>query len=62
MRLSQDDRVNLGVTMRRAYDSGASIRAIAEEHERSYAATRTYLLAAGTVLRGRGGNSRRKRT
>lgn len=52
--LPLDVQADLGVKLRAAYESGVSIRQLAEDHRISIGRVRTLLAAAGTELRGRG--------
>jgi hypothetical protein len=54
-------REMLAADLKRKYEAGASIRALAEETGRSYGFVHRMLSEAGVHLRGRGGASRRKR-
>ncbi|MEU7092950.1 helix-turn-helix domain-containing protein [Kitasatospora aureofaciens] len=54
-RLTSKTRQQVREAMAKAYRDGASIRACAEAHDRSYGQTRTLLLEAKVQLRGRGG-------
>ncbi len=51
-------REELAVRLRAAYEGGASIRALAQAHGRSYGTVHRILTQAGVVLRGRGGATR----
>ncbi|MCX4550543.1 MULTISPECIES: helix-turn-helix domain-containing protein [unclassified Streptomyces] len=51
-----DERALLRADLRRAYDGGAAIRALATEHDLSYGLTRALLLEAGVKLRSRRGS------
>ncbi|MFE4519821.1 helix-turn-helix domain-containing protein [Kitasatospora sp. NPDC056783] len=48
-------RKKFAAKLRKNYDSGASIRALAEETGRSFALVRQLLEEAGTAIRGHGG-------
>ena len=61
-RVTGDDRDTLSGQLRRKYEGGASIRALAEEHGRSYGFVHRILSEAGANLRGRGGATRKKAT
>ncbi|MBW1597574.1 hypothetical protein HPT28_11080 [Streptomyces sp. JJ38] len=51
-------REQLAADLKKKYDSGASIRALAEETGRSYGFVHRMLSEAGVTLRGRGGATR----
>ncbi|MFF2206230.1 helix-turn-helix domain-containing protein [Streptomyces sp. NPDC058145] len=53
-----EPRLKLRVDLRRAYDKGASIRALAEGCGHSYGFVYRLLTEAGTTLRTRGGDNR----
>jgi transposase-like protein len=53
-------RDKLATELKRKYDSGASIRALAEETGRSYGFVHRMLSESGVSLRGRGGATRGK--
>ncbi|MBK3643696.1 helix-turn-helix domain-containing protein [Streptomyces sp. MBT33] len=57
-RLSGPARDKLAAQLKTAYDSGASIRTLAEGTGRSYGFIHRILTEAGTTLRGRGGTTR----
>ncbi|MGP3950913.1 helix-turn-helix domain-containing protein [Streptomyces sp. 7N604] len=57
-RISGEAREKLAARLKKEYDSGASIRAIAEVHGRSYGFVHRMLTEAGATLRGRGGATR----
>ncbi len=57
-RITGGDRESLAKTLRRQYEGGASIRALAEEAGRSYGFVHRILNESGTRLRGRGGATR----
>ncbi len=57
-RITGGDRETLAQTLRRRYEGGASIRALAEEAGRSYGFVHRILGESGTNLRGRGGATR----
>jgi len=59
-RVSGSERDRLAGDLRRRYDSGASIRALAESTGRSYGFVHRILSESGASLRGRGGATRRK--
>ncbi len=48
-------------SLKKKYDSGASIRALAEETGRSYGFVHRMLSESGVTLRGRGGATRGKK-
>jgi hypothetical protein len=54
-------REKLAADLKRKYESGASIRALAEETGRSYGFVHRMLSEADVSLRGRGGATRGKR-
>ncbi|GAB2756293.1 helix-turn-helix domain-containing protein [Streptomyces bullii] len=51
-------RKRLAETMKEQYQRGRSIRAIAEDHGRSYGFVHRVLTEAGVSLRSRGGDTR----
>lgn len=53
-------RDKLAADLKKKYDSGASIRALAEETGRSYGFVHRMLSESGVTLRGRGGATRRQ--
>ncbi|MGW7674633.1 helix-turn-helix domain-containing protein [Streptomyces sp. NPDC054775] len=53
------DRDNLAADLKKKYDAGASIRALAEETARSYGGVHRLLEDAKTTFRSRGGAPRR---
>ena len=57
-RITGDDRERLSTDLRRRYDEGESIRALAEDAGRSYGFVHRILTESGTTLRGRGGATR----
>jgi hypothetical protein len=59
-RITGDERGSLSDQLRREYEQGRSIRAIAAETGRSYGFVHRVLLESGTTLRGRGGATRKK--
>ena len=61
-RVTGGDRDTLSEHLRRKYEGGASIRALAEESGRSYGFVHRMLSESGATLRGRGGATRRKTT
>ncbi|MEW2631600.1 helix-turn-helix domain-containing protein [Streptomyces sp. NPDC048389] len=54
-RLRDEDRARVTRELAEAYETGASIRALAAEADLSYGTARTLLLEGGVKLRGRGG-------
>ncbi|NEC14247.1 hypothetical protein CH313_06560 [Streptomyces sp. TSRI0384-2] len=54
-------RDKLAADLKRKYDDGASIRALAEETGRSYGFVHRMLSESGVTLRGRGGATRGKK-
>ena len=61
-RVTGGDRDTLSAQLKRKYEGGASIRALAEESGRSYGFVHRMLSESGATLRGRGGATRRKTT
>jgi hypothetical protein len=61
-RITGGDRERLASDLRKKYDSGASIRTLAEQTGRSYGFVHRILSESGTSLRGRGGATRRKKS
>lgn len=57
-RVTGDTRTALSGDMRKQYEAGDTIRAIADQYGRSATAVRSMLQEAGTTLRPRGGNTR----
>lgn len=57
-RVTGGDRDRLAADLRRKYDSGESIRALASSTGRSYGFVHRILSESGTSLRGRGGATR----
>lgn len=55
------DRVSLSDQLKKKYEGGASIRALAEETGRSYGFIHRILTESGASLRGRGGATRKKK-
>lgn len=55
------ERESLTATLKDAYEKGASIRELAEEHQLSYGKVHRVLSEAGVQLRGRGGPHRQRR-
>ena len=60
-RITGQARDKLASDLRKKYDAGASIRALAESSGRSYGFVHRILSESGTTLRGRGGATRRKK-
>lgn len=60
-RVTGGERDKLSATLRKRYDSGASIRELAASTGRSYGFVHRILSESGANLRGRGGATRRKR-
>ena len=59
-RVTGGDRETLSGQLKKKYEGGASIRALAQEHGRSYGFVHRILSESGASLRGRGGATRRK--
>ncbi|MCW2601099.1 MAG: hypothetical protein JWM02_2928 [Frankiales bacterium] len=59
-RVTGGDRENLSEQLKKKYEGGASIRALAQESGRSYGFVHRILSEAGATLRGRGGATRKK--
>ncbi|WP_414169171.1 helix-turn-helix domain-containing protein [Streptoverticillium reticulum] len=59
LKAEQQDRVT--AELRKKYDAGASIRALAEESGRSYGYVHRRLAESGVTFRSRGGNLRSSR-
>jgi hypothetical protein len=57
-RVTGTEREKLAADLRKKYDQGASIRALAESTGRSYGFVHRILSESGTSLRGRGGATR----
>jgi predicted transcriptional regulator len=57
-RITGADRDKLGADLKRKYEKGASIRALAEATGRSYGFVHRLLSETGVQLRGRGGVNR----
>lgn len=57
-RIVGKDRDKLASELRKKYDAGTSIRALAESTGRSYGFVHRVLKDSGTSLRGRGGATR----
>lgn len=60
-RITGDERDSLATDLRKRYDDGDSIRALASEHNRSYGFVHRILVESGATLRGRGGATRGKK-
>jgi hypothetical protein len=60
-RVTGDSRTQLAQNVKRQYDSGESIRDIAESTGRSYGFVHRLLSESGVKLRGRGGATRAKK-
>jgi helix-turn-helix protein len=59
-RVTGGDRDRLAADLRKKYDAGASIRALADSTGRSYGFIHRMLTESGVTLRGRGGATRGK--
>jgi Helix-turn-helix domain len=59
-RVTGSDRDKLAADLKRKYDAGQSIRALAESTGRSYGFVHRILTESGASLRGRGGATRGK--
>lgn len=59
-RVTGGDRDRLASDLKKRYDSGESIRALASDSGRSYGFVHRILSESGTALRGRGGATRKK--
>ncbi|MBX6371682.1 MAG: transcriptional regulator [Acidothermus sp.] len=57
-RVTGSERERLAAELRRKYDQGFSIRALAEQTGRSYGFVHRILTESGVQLRGRGGATR----
>jgi predicted transcriptional regulator len=57
-RITGAERERLASTLRKNYDNGASLRALAEQTGRSYGFVHRVLTDTGVTLRGRGGAPR----
>jgi hypothetical protein len=60
-RVTGGDRTSLSDQLKKKYEGGASIRALAEETGRSYGFVHRILSESGATLRGRGGATRKKK-
>lgn len=58
-RITGPERGALSDELRRQYESGRSIRALAADTGRSYGFIHRVLMESGATLRGRGGSNRR---
>lgn len=61
-RVTGTAREKLAADLKKKYDGGASIRALAEETGRSYGFVHRMLSESGVALRGRGGATRGKKS
>jgi hypothetical protein len=61
-RVTGGERDRLGADLKRKYDGGESIRALASATGRSYGFVHRMLSESGAALRGRGGATRRKQS
>jgi hypothetical protein len=61
-RVTGNERDKLAGDLRRKYENGQSIRALAESTGRSYGFIHRILSESGTALRGRGGATRGRRS
>ena len=59
-RVTGDDRASLSADLKKRYEGGESIRALAQLQNRSYGFVHRILSEAGVTLRGRGGATRKK--
>jgi len=59
-RVTGDDRAALSADLKKRYEGGESIRALAQLQNRSYGFVHRILSEAGVTLRGRGGATRKK--
>ena len=59
-RVTGDDRSSLTADLKKRYEGGESIRALAAGHGRSYGFVHRILSESGVALRGRGGATRKK--
>ena len=60
-RVTGGDRASLSGDLKKKYEGGASIRALAEQTGRSYGFVHRILTESGATLRGRGGATRKKK-
>ncbi|MDT8915128.1 helix-turn-helix domain-containing protein [Amycolatopsis sp. PS_44_ISF1] len=59
-RITGQARSQMAADLKRQYEKGASIRVLAQATDRSYGFIHQVLRESGVVLRGRGGDVRRK--
>jgi hypothetical protein len=59
-RVTGGDRDKLAADLKKKYESGQSIRLLAQDSGRSYGFVHRILSESGATLRGRGGATRRK--
>ncbi len=59
-RVTGDERGQLAADLKEKYESGQSIRLLAQSSGRSYGFVHRILSESGVTLRGRGGATRRK--
>jgi predicted transcriptional regulator len=59
-RITGEARIKMAADLKKKYEKGASIRALAEATDRSYGFVHRILSESGVVLRGRGGATRTK--
>ena len=59
-RITGAQRTKLAAQLKKSYEKGQSIRALAEAHGRSYGFVHGMLSASGVTLRGRGGANQAK--
>lgn len=59
-RITGEARVKMAADLKKKYEKGTSIRALAEATDRSYGFVHRILSESGVVLRGRGGATRTK--
>jgi len=57
-RITGGDRTKMAAVVKKEYEGGASIRALAESTGRSYGFVHRLLTETGVALRGRGGATR----
>ena len=60
-RITGTQRDKLATDLKKKYEKGASIRALAEQTGRSYGFVHRVLSETGVTLRGRGGDTRTKK-
>lgn len=60
-RITGNERGDLSADLRRRYEAGSSIRALAADTGRSYGFIHRVLLESGAKLRGRGGATRSRK-